>query len=746
MKLTGSQLFAALGLLSLTAIGFGAPPVDDLLNNVASLDTGGNPASLIVWGQAEALLAAPDGRIFAAASELGTGRIVAVGHGGFASTDKADSEVFVANAIGWLAGTESAGRAIRIFGLSDPVAAELDRRNVAYERLTGRPGDVVFESIDIIIASPQAFAKANRYGQLEQWLRNGGGLLVTETAWGTLQLNRELNLGSLAANRLLLESGIRFTGESHSGFGPGGSYPVDRSLLPLSNADGALQVLAGERQGDQVFAARIVGNAFGNVPLDSSLITTAMNIARANKTELDDAYRNMAKTRLTPQKHALARALLDLDSRLATELPAAKLAAHPSAVAFPGPLGPERAGDVDVDIDPRIPGWHTTGLYAPPGEVVTVTVAPEAVAAGAVIQIGAWRDPHQHAYRSRMKDAIRRYPIESPLTQVASAIGGPIYIDMPTKPPIAPAATMTMRVSGAAAAPHFKLGVTTVDAWRDSIRSRPAPWAEFESDNLILTVPSSAVRDVERPDLVMEHWDKVHSAMQSLEPRTGNHWADRPYRYVADISVSWGYMYCPADGPIVIPVSAAAAMFQLENFDAQGPNNLWGHYHEMGHSHQNPLWTDGATGEVTVNIFTVYALHAVNGYPLDSEVMRSNAKTAWKTYELQSKSGKKFEEVGGPFERLQLYSMLWNQFGFDAFRTTFERIRNLPASERPRTDTQERNVFLVQFSLVAGKDLSSYFDAWGIDVQEESRERLKELPKWMPSPPEPDKSVHESSP
>ena len=76
-------------------------PVDALLHDVTSLRSGGNPASLVAWGDAEALLVAPDGRVFAAASTLGRGRVVAIGHGGFVSTTEGDSEVFAASAVEW---------------------------------------------------------------------------------------------------------------------------------------------------------------------------------------------------------------------------------------------------------------------------------------------------------------------------------------------------------------------------------------------------------------------------------------------------------------------------------------------------------------------------------------------------------------------------------------------------------------------------------------------------------------------
>ncbi len=699
-----------------------------IITGVEALRCSGNPAALVVWGTARPLVVGPQGRVFAAAGHAGSGRLVVLGHGSFVRDEHPDSVRFTANAIEWLA--EDAAT-IRVHGAATPVLAELEQRGRSVRATKTTPADLAFDDVDVIVASPQAFAAADRLEELDRWLRAGGGLLLVETAWGILQLNPDLELDTLAAHQLLAGTGIRFTDGAHSGYGPDGTYPIDADLLTLANATTALRVLDGTRAGDPAMAARVTADALRRAPLDSGLIRAAQSLAHARRTELDARYARLDAQRLTPDEDALAFALLDLDARIAATAAPRDLRPHASAAAFPGPVG-DPARDTEVRLDPRIPGWRTTGLYAPPGAPVTIELPEDLVDAGLVAQIGAWRDPHDHPYRVRLRTALRRYPLRAASTEVASAIGGPLYLDLPPSRDARPDAPLVIRVRGAVPAPHYRHGRTDPEDWRTEIRHRRVPWAEFESDRLVLTVPSSAVRAVEHPDRVMAHWDRVHAAMQSLEPRTANHWADRQYRYVADASVSWGYMYCPADAPIVIPLHEADEMFKLENFDAEGANELWGHYHEMGHAHQNPLWTDGATSEVTVNIFTVYALHTVNGYPLDADVMRSTPREARETFSAHRAAGRPFEEVGGPFPRLQFYALLWHEFGFDAFRETFSRIRATPADRRPKNDTAERNLFLVHFSETVGKSLVAYGRAWGLEVSDEATERLAKLPEWLP--------------
>lgn len=710
---------------------------------------------MVVWGEATPLAAMGDGRVLAACAAFGNGRVVVVGHGGFLDTTEADSEVFAANAIEWL-GARAAVSPVRVAGVGDVVANELERRGVTFTRVEGGLKKLDLAQVDVVVGSPQAWTKAGREEELKAWLEKGGGALFAETAWGVLQLNKDLSIDTLAANRLLEPVGVRFDAHANSPEGKNKAYPIDAALLPLANADEALRQLANGTQGEPFvnhasadpallaaekerektrakqleFAAKVVGSAFESVPLESEFVKHAKEMAASHRERLDGVYAKLGMPRLTAKTDPLARALIDLDSRLAHEVPATDVKAHASSVMFPGPVGKAREASATITIDCAVPGWHTTGLYAAPGEVVTIDV-PDALV-GATIQIGAWRDPHEHAYRVRLRHGLRRFAITSPTTVVASAIGGPIYIDVPENSAWRSKGSHAVKIQNALRAPHFKLGVTDLDAWKNEIRNLEAPWAEMETNNLIFTVPSDAIRTLDRPDLAMQHWDKVHEAMQSLEPRTANHWADRPYRYVADVSVSWGYMYCPSDGPIVIPASAAADMFILDNFDAVGENKLWGHYHEMGHSHQNPLWTDGSTGEVTVNIFTVYALHMVNGYAIDDEATRCTPKYAMEIFRRQRDEKRRWEEAGGPFESLQFYALLWQAFGFDAFHTTFDAIRALPSDQRPKGDDEERNRFLLTFATTVKKNLAPYGEAWGINVSDATREAMKGWDVWMP--------------
>ncbi|MCW5756057.1 MAG: M60 family metallopeptidase [Phycisphaeraceae bacterium] len=697
---------------------------------ISTIATGGNPASLVVYGSAQATASLADGTVLAARAHAGLGRVVAIGHGGFLEDNRGDTRAFLDAQVAWLL---EGRREARAWGVPAAMRQRLTEAGLPLAHVSGGVEALDLSRLDLVVASPQAFARTGRLAELEAWLLGGGALLSVETAWGQIQLGHATGAHDLAANTLLGTHGILYTERALSP-GRDGLYTLDPQAGLAANASDALALLSGAMSGDVTRAARVVRQALAIAPLDGPLVARADALSQAHAEALEAAYAGMATTPLRLAQQPLACALLDLSARRAMlDAPSGRVAAHPSGAAFPGPV-PGDAPRVRrvVTLDDGIPGWRSTGLYAAPGEAVHLRIVdgPEAKA---TLQIGCWLDPQDFDDRVRMPLAVFRTPVRDGRAVLASPIGGPVYLDLGDTP-----AGLKVEISGAVEMPRFRLGHTGVNQWQRVTRHLPAPWAELESDHLVFTVPATVVRTLDRPDLVMMHWDQIHTAMQGLEPRSPRHWPDRQYRYVAEQRLSWGYMYCPSDAPVVIPTTEAGAMVTLANFDAQGPNHLWGHYHEMGHAHQNPLWTFEGTGEVTVNIFTVYALHTINGYPLDSEVMRSEPSLALSAMQAHAARGAPFHRwKADPFLALQTYALLWHAFGFEAFHRAFRAYDDMPEARHPRDDAAKRDVFVITMSRAVGHNLEPYFRAWGVPLSDRPARELADLPGWMPPGYEP---------
>ena len=266
--------------------------------------------------------------------------------------------------------------------------------------------------------------------------------------------------------------------------------------------------------------------------------------------------------------------------------------------------------------------------------------------------------------------------------------------------------------------------MTDPGEWRSSIRDLSAPWAELETDKVVLTLPSEMIRHLDFPDKLMDHWDKVLDACADLAgiPR------DRPRheRILADVQPSAGWMH--SGYPIVSNMRASAPMGSYEEMVSQGN---WGFYHELGHNHQQKEWTFEGTVEVTCNLFVLYAFDTIH---------RGNAQHRFsdmtKLYEqarAHIASGAPYETwKSKPFLALTMYEQMKREFGWEPFKTIFADYRKMPQNQKPKTDQARRDEWLVRFSREVGRNLGPFFEVWGVPTSEAARNSISQLPVWMP--------------
>lgn len=710
-----------------------------ILEGVDTVPAPGVPGTLIAFGRhAFPILVNDRGETLLAGARVGRGRMVAFGHSGLTDESGPDAERLQTNIARWLIGDRTK---IRAFGISPENTDTLRAAGIDIDVLDAVPGGLA--GVDLVFGTVHGLVREHGLGveEIRRWLIEGGGLLAADTAWGYLQLKHAKTLDTLPCNRLALPEGLGWTNTLRDA--PGGSaYPVPRRagrVPPVSaHALLAAEMLCtppGDTQSstDESLAGAVasVSAAFASLP-DAAEIKEMLR-AQAGRDDLQAAYAGMAAQPLNPSDNPLACVLLDLDSSDWISADPKQIDAHPSAAAFPGPVPPNADRHAAAErFETRPHGWRSTGLYAPPGETVTLRFDTEAVGVGIEVQVGAWRDPQTFPQRVRMRRVLRRWPVDDTPVTVASPVGGPIYLDLPAG--LDPD-KIAVQVEGAVRAPHYRLGETDESEWRETTRHAPAPWAELETDKLVLTLPSAAVRGLEDPDALMRHWDRIHDAMRELEPRQASHWGDRQFRYVADRKLSWGYMYCPSDGPIVVPMSAAHEATDLAFITRPvGKPTMWGWYHEMGHAHQNRLWTFSGLGEVTVNIFTVYALDRVLGVdPDDDERARMGPAESWRRYDAFRESDRAFP--GDPFTGLAMYALLWQQFGWEPFQRVFAEYRALPPDQQPADDQAKRDQWLIRMSNAVGRDLGPYFESWRVGVTPLARTKTAQLPAWLPQKP-----------
>jgi len=686
----------AVAFLSTSVPAF-ADPGSDLLDGVTRIAAPGVPGPLSVVGdKAWPVVAVPgDGHLHpvVAAARYGKGRVVAFGHSGYLDPKtqaRNDTRRLVSNAIRWAGG--------------DPVVI----RDLPKE----------LERIGVLVMRPAVTLKTDAdIERVRAFVRGGGGLVVAGLGWGWKQLNPGKSLSAdHPGNRLLAPMGIVWADGYLKAPGAQG-YAVAGPAPDVTHAVRAIDSLAKERK-DRAHAAAIVTRAVAALPIDDPFLIP--RVARLARTT--NVIAALKFERPLGPSDALPKILLAYEIKRLKRGEGGWTGLTIAARSFPGdvPKGAVRASH-PVKVDLSVPRRASTGLYAPPGKAVTIRTR-DAIPDGLRIRIGAHSDRlYGKKEWKRAPQVGFTWPLTGKETRIPNPFGGLVYVEVPKN---AGDGEIGLLVMGVVRSPRFVLDRTDPKRWREKIRAYPAPWAEIGTSKVILTVPSRVVRELDDPRPVLDFWDRVLDACADLAGRPRER--RRPERYVTDIQISVGYMH--AGYPIMTHLDVAGVVVDVAAMKA----GRWGLFHEMGHNHQSRDWTFAGAGEVTVNLFTLYVLETVcadagMGHGALSPTKRARATAAHLAAGAPFSVWKK-----KPFLALYSYVQLREGFGWEAFRKVFAEYRDLPLAERPKTDDEKRDQWLVRFSRTVGKNLGPFLTTWGIPTSEAARESIGDLPTWMP--------------
>ena len=731
-----------------------ADDLDALLDGVGEIGAPVFPGPLCVWGPEAfpVIVGKPNGvgvgsgvrAPVVAATRWQSGRVVALGHGGYferASLKTADTGRFMTNALRWAAG-----------GLADPRIGVVGRTEL-HAWLSDAGHDVVktrlvpasLRTVDVVAVNLWKQSESE-IAALSSFVRAGGGLVTTSLGWAWAKAHRSLNLtDDHPGNRLLAPVGIQWHNAALPPWAdavldrtsPNG-YAVDGPPHELTHAGKALDAVEanGLSQGEIAQITYILTSAFRSIPPDDTLFAPRFH-----------AFLDRGEHRWPSAEHPVGEG--DLLGRLAATLfvtehlrtPPESVRAHPAATDFPGSVpadAPRLTLTLTLDISEppghstgilshrNAPRRHSTGLYAAPGELVTVTVPSAVVAAGGYhVLVGAHSDDISARDEwTRMPRITRQFPISAVKTPVANAFGGLIYVEAP---PIADLGRVSVRIEGAVAAPLFVLGETDPAAWRSEIRHAPAPWAEIAGRNMIVTTPASEVRSLDDPAAVAETWDRILDLNAELAA-----WPSparlRRERFVVDRQISQGYMH--SGYPIMAHLDQQTNLVDVEHMRSAGN---WGIFHEVGHNHQNRDWTFDGTVEVTVNLFTLYVYEFLCGKPVGEsyrEWADPHSQAMIARYDFDNPDFELWKRE--PALALYMYIQMQEAFGWEAYRQVFATYRALSKAERPKSDDEVRDQWLMRYSRQVGRNLGPFFEAWGVPTSSGARASIAGLPVWLP--------------
>ncbi len=467
-----------------------------LLHGIDALERPGVPGNLVVFGD-DAFAVVTGGKRpepVVAAARFGKGRVVVMAHSGYlaASTLPIESDTrgrLLRNALEWTVHGRKGAR-VGLIGSDPHLTAALSARG--FETTNSIDVSEPLE-LEIVIWKNGAGDAATADAMVE-FVEAGGSLITAACPWGWAQLRRRQGLtvrDDLPENHALRRMGIVYA-DGTTDATRDGRYALELSRPGAAHAGRALADLIAGTKG-AARRAYLVERALRALPADDDAFLPIVENAIAT-IDADHAPRPGAPLGKGDGLARLAVTVRSLRWRDAGR----DVTAFPGADAFPGAV-PTDAPRVTrtVHLDPELAGWQSTGLYLAPGETLTVRPAAKpAVHARAPI---GWRlRIGCHTDKLWQKDRWERWPeiahtvrMHTGDTTAVTPWGGPVYFEALDR-----ARPISLNVTGAVAAPHFVLGDAESEAaWKVS-RFAPAPWAEIEGRNMVLSVPSAIVREL----------------------------------------------------------------------------------------------------------------------------------------------------------------------------------------------------------------------------------------------------------
>ncbi|WP_440061971.1 M60 family metallopeptidase [Pseudomonas syringae] len=278
--------------------------------------------------------------------------------------------------------------------------------------------------------------------------------------------------------------------------------------------------------------------------------------------------------------------------------------------------------------------------------------------------------------------------------------------------------SVTVIIKGAySGVPAFWLKETTNAMWQNMmVQYNNAPVVMLTSERAIIVVRYESARDhITDPEKLMTYYDELVRSQDDISGVLGEgetEWAIDPNKH---LYVEADSLYMFATKGHMGFTGATALSYLLSGNPAQG----WGPWHESGHQRQlSPMnWEDMT--EVTVNIYSLATQERMEGRASRLDVEYPAIK------EYLNSPHREFSRLPNHFQRVAMLWQLHLTFRNGFYPQLHQRYRLMQNPPQRSEDVRQR--FIVETSLLTGRDLSTFFDRWGIYPTPETLRQISDL-------------------
>ena len=306
--------------------------------------------------------------------------------------------------------------------------------------------------------------------------------------------------------------------------------------------------------------------------------------------------------------------------------------------------------------------------------------------------------------------------LQAGLNSIKAEKGGLIWVRYNSKTPNSKA-QLNFK-SGYVKAPTFIKGIDNASTWKAQLDKSAAPEVVLVGNRIIQMYSLDYAKSIQTEDLnfVLQtadniwDWQNEFSGMDGSSPMHKLP-AHNRMLMVESFKTKTGCAYASSYGTAYGEGCAKAA------FTSEIAKNGWGTWHELGHEHQQYIWTYNLLTEVTVNLYT---LHVERKLGIKNGRLRVENMYIPALEFIKNKSANKdFVTMTGTyndhFTRLVMFQQLYLAFGEKFYPEIHKRARVEDKGEN-LSDLDKQKWFVKTACQVSGKDLSHFFQEWGFKL------------------------------
>lgn len=329
------------------------------------------------------------------------------------------------------------------------------------------------------------------------------------------------------------------------------------------------------------------------------------------------------------------------------------------------------------------------------------------------------------------RQTVTTYSLVAGVNTITNANGGDVYLQYSSA---TPADTNRVRVtfqSGYQLMPLYILGTTTHNDWLSMLAADTlSPNVTLIAKQVFIVVSrvSAVAYQGESQDTLLTLLDKVMQAEDAISGLDNSAALHAPIvrNKMMILEKASGNPDATSLGRVRIPTGSVSWILTPSYILTSGG---WGIFHELGHHHQQFVWTWSTCTEVTVNIYSLAAKRAI--LPTQQGLGTSDWNTIMDYLALPQASKNFNASTVALFTRLGLFHQLWLAYGDSLYHTLHKRVRaeTITASG----DDAEMRVFMLLCCQITGHNLGQFFRNWGLNVNESVYDELNAL--GYPQPP-----------